>query len=439
MFDIRRKTLSQPPQFYAITQTETLTGPLRQERRQNMRACMVAYSFYESDNRVRRYAETLARRGDQVDVISLQRDGQPSFEVLAGVHVYRIQKRVRNEKGPINHLARLVKFFLRSAWTLAVHHHRARYDLVHVHSVPDFQVFATLVPKLLGARVILDIHDIVPEFYASKFGVDERSLVFRMLRFIEEASAAYSDHVIISNGLWYEKLTRRSVPPEKCRTIMNYPDPSIFYRRPREVADNADFVMCYPGTLNWHQGIDVAIRAMVLLRAKAPHLKFLIIGDGPDREKLKGLIRHYHLEDRVTIAGLVSIDEIARNMANIDLGVVPKRRNSFGNEAFSTKILEFMAMGVPVVTSNTRIDQYYFREGLVRFFESENTEDLAANILDLAQNPAKLSMLRAQGDEFIQQNNWDVKKHEYLDLVDELVHRGQPALQVDRAAARVGL
>ncbi len=404
-----------------------------------MRACMVAYSFYESDNRVRRYAETLARRGDQVDVIALRRDGQPSFELLAGVHVYRIQKRERNEKGPVTHLSRLMKFFLRSAWTLAIRHHKAGYDLVHVHSVPDFQVFATLVPKLLGARVILDIHDIVPEFYASKFGVGERSVVYQLLRLVEKASAAYADHVIISNDLWHAKLTRRSVPPRKCTTIINYPDPAIFYRRPRAAAENNDFIMCYPGTLNWHQGVDVAIRAMVLLRKKAPSLKLLIIGDGPDREKLKDLVREFHLEDRVTITGLVPIEEIARNMANIDLGVVPKRTDSFGNEAFSTKILEFMAMGVPVIASNTRIDQHYFREGLVRFFESENTEDLAANVLDLVQNSAKCATLRERGDEFVRQNNWDVRKHEYLELVDKLVRPRQPVLPVDRATARVRL
>lgn len=400
---------------------------------------MVAYSFYESDNRVRRYAETLVRRGDQVDVIALRRDRQPSFEVLSGVRVYRIQKRVRNEKGAINHLARLVKFFLHSAWTLAVHHCKARYDLVHVHSVPDFEVFATLVPKLLGAQIILDIHDIVPEFYASKFGVGERSLVFRGLRTIEKASCAYADHVIISNDLWYEKLTRRSILPRKCTTIINYPDPCIFKRRPRSTPHDADFVMCYPGTLNWHQGVDVAVRAMVLLRDKAPSVKFLIIGDGPDREKLNDLVRQCHLEDRVNITGLVQIEEIALYMANIDLGVVPKRTDSFGNEAFSTKILEFMAMGVPVVASNTRIDQYYFHEGLVRFFESENAEDLAAKVLDLAHNPEKRRALRARSDEFIQQNNWDVKKHRYLDLVDELVYRGHSAPQVASATARVGL
>src|SRR5208337_3740288 len=187
-----------------------------------------------------------------------------------------------------------------------------------------------------------------PEFYASKFKVSERSLVFRLLLMVEKLSAAYSNHVIISNHLWRTKLIQRSVRPEKCTAIINYPDLSIFFRRPRTVATNGDFIMCYPGTLNWHQGVDLAISAMALLRDKAPNLKFLIVGDGPDREKLKTLVRQLHLEDHVVMAGVIPIEQVAETMATVDLGVVPKRKDSFGNEAFSTKIMEFMAMGVPV-------------------------------------------------------------------------------------------
>ena len=109
--------------------------------------------------------------------------------------------------------------------------------------------------------MILDIHDIVPEFYASKFKVSERSFVFRMLLLAEKLSAKYANHVIISNHLWRTKLIQRSVRPEKCTAIINYPDPSIFSCRPRRVAaTDGDFVMCYPGTLNSHQGVDIAIR-----------------------------------------------------------------------------------------------------------------------------------------------------------------------------------
>jgi glycosyltransferase involved in cell wall biosynthesis len=384
---------------------------------------MVAYTFYEADNRVRRYAEALAKRGDRVDAIALRRDGLDAVAEMRGVKVHRIQKRVIDERGPFTYLRKLLLFFFRSAWLMTVEHLRDPYDVIHVHSVPDFQVFATLIPKLLGARVVLDIHDIVPEFYASKFKVDERSLVFRCLLLVERLSIAYSDHVIISNHLWEEKIVGRSVTREKCTAIINYPDPSIFTPKRAKTHPGGDFVICYPGTLNWHQGLDLAIEAVAKLREKAPNLKFLIVGDGPDREKLKEMVRDLSLEGRVELRGFVPIEEVAATMNSIDLGVVPKRSDSFGNEAFSTKIMEFMAMGVPVVASRTRIDQYYFSDDLVEFFESENKQDLADKILGLMHDPARRRSLAEQAGAFIEQNNWDVKKGEYLNLVDGLSDR----------------
>jgi len=381
---------------------------------------MVAYTFYESDNRVRRYAETLAKRGDHVDAIALGREGQSPFEVIRGVNVYRIQKRVRDETGPLSYLRKLLMFFVRSAWVMTRGHLKERYDLIHVHSVPDFQVFATLIPRLMGARVILDIHDIVPEFYASKFKVNERSLLFRLLVLIEKVSVTYADHVIIANHLWYKRLTERSVKRAKCTAIINYPDRSIFAQRARRSTSNGDFVLCYPGTLNQHQGVDIAISAVARLREKAPNVRLLIIGDGPDRGKLSAMIKQLCLEGCVTMSGFIPLEKVAETMADVDLGVVPKRSDSFGNEAFSTKIMEFMAMGVPVLASRTAVDQYYFNDRLVQFFESANVDDLASKILDLVRDPVKCDSLRTSAASFIEQNNWDVKKQEYLDLADRL-------------------
>ena len=388
-----------------------------------MKVCMIAYTFYETDGRVRRYAEALAKRGDEVDAIVLRQEGQTGVEIINGVKVHRIQKRVRDERGPFSYLAKLLLFFFHSSWVVTKRHLAGRYDLIHVHSVPDFQVFSTLIPRLMGAQVILDIHDIIPEFYASKFAVSENSFVFRILLLIEKLSAGYSNHVIIANHLWYAKLIRRSVPADKCTALINYPDPSVFFCRPRTESHNGDFLMCYPGTLNWHQGLDVAINAMTLVRLKAPHAKFLIIGDGPDREKLKVLVQTEGLEDHVIMSGIMPIEQVAKIMANVDVGVVPKRKNSFGNEAFSTKIMEFMASGVPVIASDTKIDQYYFHDTLVQFFESGNSADLADKIIDLAQDSEKKKTLTNRSLAFIQDNNWGVKKHEYLDLVDRLVKR----------------
>ena len=271
--------------------------------------CMVAYTFYETDNRVRRYAEALAKRGDKVDAIALSRDGKEPFEIIRGVRVHRIQRRLIDERGPFTYLWKLLLFFIRSAWLTTVKHIQEPYDVIHVHSVPDFQVFTTLIPKIMGARVILDIHDIVPEFYASKFKVSETSWVFRALLLAERMSIAYSDHVIISNHLWQEKLTKRAVRQDKCTTIINYTDLSIFSPRIPAAQVRDEFVMCYPGTLNWHQGLDVAVSAVALLREEAPQLKFLIVGDGPEREKLKAMVKEERLEGRLELHGFTPIEE----------------------------------------------------------------------------------------------------------------------------------
>jgi len=385
-----------------------------------MNVCMLAYTFYETDNRVRRYAETLAKRGDDVDAITVRREGQPPFEVIRGVSVHRIQKRRIDETGPVSYLWKLLSFFVRSAWFLTKRSWSRPYDLIHVHSVPDFEVFATLIPKILGALIILDIHDIVPELYASKFKVTQRSLVFRVLLLIERLSAAYSDKVIIANHVWKKKLTQRSVAAKKCTAIINYPDPSIFYLGRTEARRSPEFRICYPGTLNHHQGLDLAVKAVALLRHRVPNLKLLIIGDGPDREKLKAMIEDEQLADRVTLQGFVPMERIAEILRTVDLGVVPKRKDSFGNEAFSTKIMEFMAMGVPVIAARTMIDEYYFNDDLLQFFESGSAHDLADKIFELARNPAKRDALCSAASSFIAQNNWDVKKKEYLDLVDRL-------------------
>ena len=392
-----------------------------------MKACMLAYTFYDADNRVRRYAEALVRRGDQVDAIALAREGQPAFEVIRGVRVYRIQKRTINETGPFSYLIKLLMFFLRSAWFLAIRAFREPYDLIHVHSVPDFEVFATIVPRLMGTRVILDIHDIVPEFYASKFKVSEQSPIFRALLLVERLSIAYSNHVIIANHLWYDKLTRRSVAPDKCTAIINYPDPSIFSRRGGPARRGHEFVMCYPGTLSWHQGLDIAVEAMALLRDEVPELRLQLIGDGPERENLKRLIRERGLEGRISLTGLIPMEKVAEIMATIDLGVVPKRADSFGNEAFSTKIMEFMAMNVPVLASRTRVDEYYFHDGIVQFFESGNAQDLADKIRLLYVDSERCAELRSRSSAFIAQNSWDIRQHEYFGLIDKLVPKRQLA------------
>ena len=397
-----------------------------------MRVCMLAYSFYSSDTRILQYARALADRGDEVDVIGLRHKGFPNEEVMDGVRLYRLQARERDERGPLSYLFRILRFLFRSAYVLAKNHFDRPYDLIHVHSVPDFLVFAALLPMLTGARVILDIHDILPEFYASKFDISNRSLMFRLLRLVEKVSITAADHVIIANHLWWERLVSRSVPREKCTPICNYPDPRFFHLRPRTRA-NGKFVMMYPGTLNWHQGLDVAVKAFAKIADQAPMAEFHIYGGGPTLQNLKDLAGKLNLDGRVVFLDSRPLGEIAEIMSQADLAVVPKRSESFGNEAVSTKTLEFMALGVPVIQSRTKVDTYYHTESRVTFFQSENVDDLAKCMLTLMRDQELRKRLVANAQEYVKENNWDVRKHEYLELVDSLVSR--PGRKADEKLA----
>jgi glycosyltransferase involved in cell wall biosynthesis len=383
-----------------------------------MRACMVAYTYYENDNRVMRYAEALVARGDVVDVIALRKPGQPRAAEYRGVHLLRIQKRTMNErKGKLAYLARMSRFLLRSFACLAWRHLRYGYRVVHVHSPPDFEVFAALVPKILGARILLDIHDVVPEFYCSKFGVAAHSPVFRALAAVERASIAFSHHTIVANDIWRARLLSRSAAAGKCTTVLNYPDPGIFYRRPRIRRDDR-FIVMYPGTINYHQGIDIAVRAFALLGEKAPKAELHIYGEGPDRDAVAELIESLGLAQRVFLFPMVPIVQVADIMSEADLGIIPKRRDSFGDEAFSTKSLEFMALGVPLLIANTTIDTYYFNATQVAFFESENISALACEITRLYGCGEERRRLVEQGLSFISANNWSVKKNAYFQLLE---------------------
>lgn len=388
---------------------------------------MIAYTFYETDNRVRRYAEALAQRGDHVDVIALlnplasEESNLFKFEIINGVNIFRIQKRKINEKWKFSYLFRVVSFLINSSLFLIFKNIKNHYQLIHVHSIPDFEVFAALIPKLMGSKIILDIHDIVPEFYASKFNVKENSFIFKSLIFAEKISIAFSDHLIIANHIWQKKLLSRSVENDKCSVYLNYPDQNIFFQRKR-TRDHQKLILIYPGTLNWHQGIDIAIKAIAEIVKTFSNIEFYIYGDGPEKLKILELANELGISSHIYMKQVLPLEGIADAISNADIGIVPKRKDSFGNEAFSTKIFEFMSLGIPVIASNTKIDKFYFDDSTILFFESGNHIDLSQKIISLITNLELRKRFSASGLQCIEENSWEIHKLRYFQLVDSLIN-----------------
>ena len=381
------------------------------------RIAMVAYTEYASDPRVRREAETLVAEGHRVEAIVLRPRSGPSAAELDGVHLHEVPLSARRGGG-MRYLYQYAVFFLLSSLFLFRLYRRVRFNLIYIHSLPDFQVFCALPFKCMRIPVLLDLHEPMPEIVVARLRRPTGSAWFRISAAIERLSCLFADHVIVANHPWRDKLLSRSIrDPQKCTTILNFPDASIFFRRGLPKT-NSKFVILYPGSLNHHQGVDLAIRAFALIRNDAPNAEFHIYGEGDQKAFLKDLIGTLGLENRVFLNEIVPLTEIATVMEAADVGVVPKRKESFGNEAFSTKILEFMSVGVPVIVSDTEIDKYYFDESIVKFFRSSDEKDLAHGMLLLIQNAELRRRLAANAEAFIKTNTWEVKKTEYLELVD---------------------
>jgi glycosyltransferase involved in cell wall biosynthesis len=235
----------------------------------------------------------------------------------------------------------------------------------------------------------------------------------------EKIATGFADHVIISNDLWKETLLSRSVQQAKCTTILNYPDEHIFCCT-KMARDDDKFIFLYPGTLNLHQGLDLAVEALYRIKDKAPQVELHIYGEGPARPMLKEQVKALGLENQVHINAPVPLDDIPGVMACADVGIIPKRNNDFGGDAFSTKTLEFMRLGVPIIVARTRIDQHYFDESLVYFFEPSNIDDLAKAMMCMVENSQLRKQLAENALDFADQFSWNKRQKAYLDLVDSL-------------------
>jgi glycosyltransferase involved in cell wall biosynthesis len=159
---------------------------------------------------------------------------------------------------------------------------------------------------------------------------------------------------------------------------------------------------------------------LAIIRDEVPQLEFHIYGDGSEKSNLEDLVQELVLQEKVIFKNGMPLDKIAAIMAEADLGIVPKRDDSFGGEAFSTKILEFMALGVPVIVSETKIDRFYFNDSIVKFFKSGDENDFARSMLLLIRDKGLGERLSKNALKFVAEYTWDKKEHEYLKLINSL-------------------
>jgi glycosyltransferase involved in cell wall biosynthesis len=408
------------------TQKPTFAVPgQRSARLAGKRAGMVVFSSYPADPRPRRAAEALLAEGMQIDLICEADEKSPRREALGGLVITRIPIRhIRG--GALSYAYQYVSFILISAAIFAWRSLRGRYDLIYVHNMPDILVLAALVPKLLGARIILDQHDPMPELMRTIFGLRENSLAVRVIRWLEKWSLARADRVITVNIACQRLFSDRGCPADKIGIVMNAPDDRIFPCReansyPRRSAGEP-FVVMYHGSLVERNGLELAIDALALLRSTMPEVKLYIYGRStPYLEQMMEKVRTLGLTDSVRYLGGKRLEELVHEIESCDLGVIPNPRNAFTEINTPTRIFEYLALGKPVVAPRTSGIEDYFGAQSLLFFEPGKADDLARMIVHAAEHPEDTIAYAARGQQVYQAHSWPQERETLIHLVASLL------------------
>lgn len=234
-----------------------------------MNICMLAYAHYINDARIKSYVRTLEDQGHRVDVIALRADGESAVEARPAGTIFRVMSKYQGENTLMYAWAYL-KFLLRSSLLLAHRSFRHRYDVVHVHNMPNALVFAAIVPKMLGARLMLDVHDLMTVNYIAKFDVGENDLPVKVLKMEQRLSAMFADHVFCADHNQQDYLVEHcGVARQKITVLMNLPNVELF--RPVTTEKKSEvFRIVYHGTIAHRLGIDLIVQAMARVADRIP-------------------------------------------------------------------------------------------------------------------------------------------------------------------------
>ena len=392
----------------------------RSHRRGVHRHLMIVHNHWP-DPRVEREARALVADGIQVDVLCARDPYNSPDSQFPGIEVQRLPVWRRRGRGPALQMLEYVAFLSLAMFHATVRHGRRRYRTVQVHTPPDFLVFSALPLKLTGAKVILDLHDLMPEFYASRFGRSLSSLPVRLIAWQEKLAASFADRVITVTDTWRRTLETRGVPASKLSVLMNLPDPAI-YGGAVAGAPRADgpFTLVYHGTVTERYGLDVALRAAALAMRELP-LRLIIHGHGDLADALPGLAGELGIADHVEFSTRrLPSEELPALLRRGDAAVVPYRRDIFTDGILPTKLMEYVALGIPAIVSRTPVVEEYFDESMVRFVPADDVQALAAAMVELGRDPAKRAEIARNAARFGERHAWPRTAAEYVAMVREL-------------------
>ncbi|MGC2172938.1 MAG: glycosyltransferase family 4 protein [Candidatus Sulfotelmatobacter sp.] len=377
---------------------------------------MIAYTNYPFDGRVRLEAESLVKWGYEVFFLVPKEQARARTYALAGVTVKELNVGKYGDKNRLRYILSYVTFLFLALIVCTRLFVRSRARVIHVHNMPNVLVFAALIPRLFGCKVVLDLHDTVPETYQAKFGKISRwFLAFLCLE--ERVCCSLANRIICVNDVQREAVIRRGVQARKIATVITMPR---FIRSRQAQKQEGVFRMVNHGTMSKRLGNDLIIEAAAKLVHEIPGFELHIIGGGDNLSQLLALSGSLGLGEHVYFHDGVPWDKLAEKLSGMDVGIVANRVNTATELMLPSKLIDYVVLGIPAIVPRLKAIEYYFSPDMVSYFEPEDVDSIVAITVSLYGDKARRERQAVNANKFLEENRWDDRRKGLKGLYDSL-------------------
>jgi glycosyltransferase involved in cell wall biosynthesis len=394
-------------------------------KKSGFNVCHLLYEEYPRDPRVRRYVNALNDEGMGCVIICSKRKRDSFYEELGPNRIYRIP--VSKRRGSFfTTLVEYLLFSWISSMLLVYLGLKYRFSIIHIHTLPDFLIFAAIWNKLFGAKLILDLHEIFPELYMARTGAGGNSFKVKLLKTAEKYSIKLADVLVTIHDNARDIFIKRNPGIEgRMFVVMNSVDP-------REFADSAlvpgkEFVIIYNGTIVKLLNLIIIVEALALLKQEIPAgdfdtMVFRLYGDGPALEEILQLAKKLGVEDKVQYMGYLQPADMRKEVLKTSVLILPPVKNIYSDLFYTIKLIETIYLKIPVIATRLNTYMRYYTEDALYYFDSGDTRALAERIKEVFYNKElarrKTETARAEYDLL----GWDIMRKRYVGIVEDLTH-----------------
>ncbi len=323
---------------------------------------------------------------------------EKKFEDIGGIHIWRYDLPTEAE-GPLGYL---LEYSSALSWTflLSLRVFLTRgFDVVHACNPPDLFFLIGAFYKLLGRKFVFDHHDLCPELYEAKFG--RRDLLYRLMRLFERCTFGVADASLATNDSYRRiAIERGGMAPGRVFVVRSGPSLERMKVVPPAPAlkKGRKYLVGYVGVMGKQEGIELllqAVRRLVLEKGRQD-IHFGLVGGGTSLQEMKDLARALGVEDYVTFTGRVPDAEMLAMLNTADVCVNPDVANAMNDLSTMNKIMEYMALGKPIVQFDLVEGRVSAREASL-YAKRNDASDLAEKVLQLIDDAELRSRMGACG------------------------------------------